>query len=78
MIFNKISSKLGVPVLLAFIILGMLFGSDGILKIAFDNFSFAEQICSTALIFIMFYGGFGTKWSAAKPIVKQAILLVPK
>lgn len=74
-IFNKISSKLGVPVLLAFIILGMLFGSDGILKIAFDNFSFAEQICSTALIFIMFYGGFGTKWSAAKPIVKQAILL---
>ena len=74
-IFNKISSRLGVPVLLAFIILGMLFGSDGLVKIAFDNYAIAEQICSTALIFIMFYGGFGTNWYAAKPIVKQAILL---
>lgn len=74
-IFNKISSKIGIPVLLAFIIIGMLFGTDGIVKIAFDNFAIAEQICSISLIFIMFYGGFGTKWSAAKPIVKPAILL---
>ncbi|HAB61912.1 MAG TPA: K+/H+ antiporter, partial [Lachnospiraceae bacterium] len=27
------------------------------------------------LIFIMFYGGFGTKWSEAKPIAVKAVLL---
>ncbi|SKC37149.1 potassium/proton antiporter [Maledivibacter halophilus] len=74
-IFNKISSKLGIPVLLAFILLGMFFGSDGIFKIQFDNFVFAEQICSIALIFIIFYGGFGTKWSEAKPVAAMSILL---
>lgn len=61
--------------LFAFILLGMCFGSDGLVKIPFDNYVLAEQICSVALIFIMFYGGFGTKWSEAKPIAGKAILL---
>lgn len=74
-LFNRISGRLGIPVLLAFILLGMFFGSDGAVKIAFDDYGFAEQICSTALIFIMFYGGFGTKWSEAKPVAAKAVLL---
>ena len=74
-VFNRISNKLGIPMLLAFILLGMFFGSDGIVKIPFDNYLFAEQICSIALIFIMFYGGFGTKWSEAKPVAFMSILL---
>ncbi|MDE6148652.1 MAG: potassium/proton antiporter [Ruminococcus sp.] len=72
---NKISGKLGIPVLLAFICLGMIFGSDGIFKINFDNYKFAEQICSVALIFIMFYGGFGTNWKSAKPAAAKALAL---
>lgn len=72
---NKISAKLGLPTLLFFIILGMIFGSDGLLKIEFSDYGFAEQICSAALIFIMFYGGFGTKWSEAKPVAVKSILL---
>lgn len=74
-IFNKIFSRLGIPTLLAFIGIGIFFGSDGVVKIPFDNYVFAEQICSIALIFIMFYGGFGTKWSAAKPVFLKAVLL---
>lgn len=74
-LLNKISSRLGIPMLLAFILLGMLFGSDGVVKIPFDNYSFAEQVCSVALIFIMFYGGFGTNWNEAKPVAAKAILL---
>ena len=35
---NKIASRFGIPMLLAFIVLGMLFGSEGIFKIPFDNF----------------------------------------
>lgn len=74
-LLNKLSSKMGIPMLLAFILLGMVFGTDGIFKIEFENYVFAEQICSVALIFIMFYGGFGTKWSEARPVAKQAVLL---
>ncbi len=74
-ICTRISNKVGIPMLLAFILLGMFFGSDGILKIPFDNYVFAEQICSVALIFIMFYGGFGTNWKAAKPVAAKALLL---
>ena len=72
---SKISSRLGLPTLLFFIGLGMLFGSEGIFKIDFENYSFAEKICSSALIFIMFYGGFGTKWSTARPVAVKATLL---
>ena len=74
-LLNKVSQRLGIPTLLAFILLGMVFGSDGLLKIPFDNYYFAEQICSIALIFIMFYGGFGTNWKSARPVAAKAILL---
>lgn len=73
--FTRVSSKLGMPMLLAFIFLGMLFGTDGIVKIPFDNYVIMEQIATIALIFIIFYGGFGTKWATAKPVVAKAVLL---
>lgn len=38
----------------------MFFGTDGVVKIPFDNFKLAQNVCSVALLFIMFYGGFGT------------------
>ena len=75
LLLSKVSNKLGVPALLVFIFLGMLFGSDGIFKIDFNNYSFAEQICTLSLIFIMFYGGFGTKWKQAKQVAAKSILL---
>ena len=46
---SRISQRLGVPSLLLFLGLGMLFGSDGLHIIPFDNFTAAEQICSAAL-----------------------------
>ena len=72
---NKLTSKLGMPTLLAFILLGMFFGSDGLVQIQFDNYILTQDICTVALIFIMFYGGFGTSWKAAKPIAVKAVLL---
>lgn len=72
---EKFSDKFGMPALILFMFIGMLFGSDGIFKIEFNDFSFAEQACSLALMFIMFYGGFNTKWSAAKPVAGRAITL---
>lgn len=74
-ILNKASSKVGMPMLLAFILLGMIFGSDGLFKIKFEDYKSAESICSIALIFIIFYGGFGTNLNAAKPVAVKAVLL---
>lgn len=74
-ICSGLSNRYGLPSLLIFIVLGMLFGSDGIFRIPFDNIAMAEQICSTALIFIMFYGGFVTNWTMAKPIAVKAVWL---
>ena len=75
LIASRFSDKFGMPALLLFMALGMLFGSDGLLKISFDNYDVTEKICNIALIFIMFYGGFGTKWSVAKPVAKKSIFL---
>lgn len=72
---NNFSSKHGIPSLLLFIGLGLFFGSDGAIKIQFSNYSIAEFVCSFALIFIMFYGGFGTRWQTAKPASTKAVLL---
>lgn len=72
---NRFSNKLGIPALLLFMALGMAFGSDGIVKIYFDSFKISEQVCTVALIFIMFYGGFCTNWNIAKPVAKKAAIL---
>lgn len=54
---SKVLYKFGVPILLIFILLGMLFGSDGMVGIYFDNYELTKQLCSIGLIFIMFFGG---------------------
>ena len=72
---NTASNRIGMPVLLAFILLGILFSNNGLIPIKMENYNFVEQLCSTALIFIMFYGGFGTRWSSAKPVAVESMLL---
>lgn len=71
----KISNKFGIPTLVIFILLGIIFGSDGVFKIPFENYELTEQVCSVALILIMFYGGFSTNWKVAKPVASKAIWL---
>lgn len=68
---NNLSSKIGVPSLLFFLILGMIFNK----MYNFSDYAMSSNICTITLIFIMFYGGFGTNWEFAKPVAKQAFLL---
>lgn len=72
---SKMSRRIRVPALLAFIFLGMIFGTEGIFKINFTNFRLAEIICTVALIFIMFYGGFGMNWKMIKPVFSRAAIM---
>lgn len=72
--FNKFSGKFGIPVLLLFLVLGLLCGSQ------YDGFAsnwgwVVGDISTLALVFIMFYGGFGTRWKSAKPIALEAGML---
>ena len=72
---NNVSTKMGIPMLLAFILLGIAFGNNGLVPIRFEDYSFAEDICTVALIFIMFYGGFGTRWQSARSVALEAGLM---
>lgn len=72
---SKILYKFGVPMLLIFLVLGMLFGSDGIVGIYFDDYQLTSIFSSLALVFIMFYGGFGTNWNMAKKSAVPSILM---
>ncbi|AMD93710.1 potassium/proton antiporter [Desulfomicrobium orale] len=75
LLLSKLSGRMGVPTLALFILLGMLVGSDGLLKIHFDDFIVSGNICTIALIFIIFYGGFGTNWNHARHVAVKATLL---
>ena len=72
---NKFSNKLGMPSLVFFMFLGVLFGSDGILKISFEDYDLTAKLCSIGLLFIIFYGGFCTKKPECKKIITQSVFL---
>lgn len=74
-LLNNASNKIGMPVLLAFILLGIFFGNTGIINIEARHYTSAENLSTIALIFIMFYGGFGTRWESAKSVAVPAGLL---
>ena len=74
-LMGRFLDRLAVPSLLIFIALGMCFGENGLLRIYFNDYYAVNLICSVSLIFIMFYGGFGTNLSAARPVAVQSVVL---
>ena len=73
-IISKTGYKLGVPSLLVFLVVGMLFGSDG-LGLHFENAKQAQFIGMISLSVILFSGGMDTKISEVKPILLTGLLL---
>ena len=74
-IANKFSERLGVPALLIFLIVGMLAGSEGPGGIPFDDPVVAQVIGIIALAYILFSGGFDTRWEEVQPILWPGIAL---
>ena len=66
-IVGKTGYRFGVPALLLFLVVGMLFGSDG-LGLQFHNAKEAQFIGMVALSIILFSGGMDTKFTEIKPI----------
>lgn len=71
---DKLSSKFGVPALLMFLAVGMLFGEDG-LGITFNNMQLAQAIATVSLCIILFAGGLDTRFADIKPVMKEGISL---
>ena len=71
---NNISERVGVPVLLMFILFGILVGTSAPEAIN-DYGELIGDICSISLVFVMFYGGFGTRWSSVRPVIGESALL---
>ncbi len=74
-IIAKISNNIGVPIMLLFIGVGMMAGSEGPGNIYFDDAELTQNIGIIALVFILFSGGLDTKWKHVKHILKPAISL---
>ena len=73
-IAGKAGFRFGVPALLLFLGVGMLFGSDG-LGIQFNNPNAAQFIGAMALSVILFSGGMDTKFSEIRPVLGPGIVL---
>ncbi len=73
-VVSKAGNRLGVPALLLFLCVGMVFGSDG-LGIHFDNIATAQTIGTVALCVILFSGGMDTKIQDIRPVIAPGLTL---
>lgn len=72
---SKLSARLGLPVLVLFLLVGMLAGEDGPGGIVFNNDQIAHALGSLALAIILFDGGLQTPMSSIKQVWKPASVL---
>lgn len=71
---GKASSRFGVPALLLFLGVGMLFGSDGV-GIDFQDIQTAQMVGTVALCMILFSGGLDTSITEIRPVIPQGVVL---
>ena len=72
---SRIASHVGVPVVLLFMAMGLLAGTDGIGGLAFDDHELAFRIGTVALVLILFDGGLNTNASLLRKYAAPAGLL---
>ncbi|WP_153556292.1 potassium/proton antiporter [Roseimaritima sediminicola] len=72
---NTFSTRMGVPVLFLFLVVGMLAGSEGVGGIEFEDYSLAYAIGTVALSIILFDGGLRTPLHTVRSVWKPAAVL---
>jgi potassium/hydrogen antiporter len=72
---TKITSRFGVPVLVAFLGIGLVVGSDVLNLIYFDDAALTRRIADVLLIFIIFEGGFPTSRRTLRAVAGPALTL---
>ncbi|MFG1485957.1 potassium/proton antiporter [Halobacteriovorax sp. RZ-2] len=74
-VLSKSSSRFGLPVLVLFLFIGMMAGSDGIGGINFSNYELTHSLSLVALCLIIFNGGFETPFSKVKKDFGRGVVL---
>ena len=69
---SPLSRRLGVPVLLLFLLLGMLAGSEGLGGIPFEDYGLAYRLGTIALVLILFDGGLNTTPAVLRRAARSA------
>src|SRR3954451_16543299 len=69
------AARTGLPVLVAFLGLGMLLGSDGPGGIAFDDAELTRRVGVVGLSLILYEGGLQTSWRRLREVAVPASLL---
>lgn len=72
---SKLSARAGLPVLVLFVGVGMLAGSEGIGGIDFEDYRLAHALGTVALAVILFDGGIRTSFRAIRPALAPALVL---
>lgn len=72
---SKLSARLGLPLLVVFLAIGMLAGENGIGRVDFDDFAMAHAIGTLALAVILFHGGLQTRTDALRAVWKPSLCL---
>ena len=67
-VFSRAFERVGIPVALLFLVIGMLAGSDGIGGIAFADYKLAFRLGTAALVLILFDGGLNTPLAAVRRV----------
>jgi len=74
-LLGRPAERFGVPVVFAFLVLGMLAGSEGYGGVAFEDYRFAFRAGTAALILILLDGGLNTAWRAVRRSALPAAVL---
>lgn len=74
-LFGRAGGRTGVPLLLIFLVVGMLAGSDGLIGIHFDDYHLAYRLGTVALVLILFDGGLQTPLRSLRQALLPAGLL---
>ncbi len=74
-LFSRTAQRAGIPVVLVFLVIGMIAGTERLTGLRFEDYGFAFRIGMAALVLILFDGGLNTPMVSVRQGVRPAAIL---